>query len=110
MNCFRAVCICFMFWAFRFSNVFFCVCVFWTPAPQRFIDAPVEGKNIGAPQNSEKHNEIHKTTKKSRKNKTAQKSSRINIFQRKLMQSTQKNERNPKIISKIKKYKKTQKI
>ena len=38
--------------------------------------------------------------KKKEEKKTAQKSSRINIFQRKLMQSTQKNERNPKIITK----------
>ena len=39
-------------------------------------------------------------TKIFRKNKTAQTSSRINVFQRKLMQSTQKNEKNPKIIPK----------
>jgi len=52
--------------------------------PNTNIKPSVEGKNIGAPQNSEKH-------------KTAQKSSRINIFQRKLMHSTQKNERNPNI-------------
>ena len=39
-------------------------------------------------------------------NKTAPKSSRINVFQRKLMQSTQKNARNPTIIPKITKKQK----
>ena len=50
------------------------------------------------------------TAKQQQQQKTPPTSSRINIFQRKLMQSTQKNERNPKIISKITKNtkKKTQ--
>ena len=73
---------------------------------------------IDAEKREESKNKIKitKSTNKnniSRKKETAQKSSRINIFQRKLMQSTQKNERNPKIISKTpkntKKHQKTPK-
>ena len=67
----------------------------------RGLVLPIGGlkeKLLVHPQIQETHNKIQNN---SRTNKTAQKSSRIKIFQRKLMQSTQKNERNPKLISKI---------